>query len=133
MPVTYEQLVERRHDIMRQAFYGYVSGSQSVVDQHLVEQALDAWSWFWVGVEATFIFMVAGLGLVASGVFATGLQTLGGAMIFAAIGLPAMRNQCRRYAIAQVRAIVGDPVRAAAVRAAFANSKTDRFTLRRAA
>jgi hypothetical protein len=66
-------------------------------------------------------------------VFATGLQTLGGAMIFAAIGLPAMRNQCRRYAVAQVRAIVGDPVRATAVRAAFGDLKTDRYILRRAA
>ncbi|HEX3599573.1 MAG TPA: hypothetical protein VHU84_05485, partial [Lacipirellulaceae bacterium] len=133
LPITYEQLVERRPDIMRQAFYAYVSGSQPIVDQHLVEQALDAWSWFWVGVEGTFIFMLAGLGLVGSGVFATGLQTLGGAMIFAAIGLPAMRNQCRRYAVAQVRAIVGDPVRAAAVRATFADLKTERFILRRAA
>ena len=41
--------------------------------------------------------------------------------MFAAIGLPAMRNQCRRYAIAQVRAIVGDSRRAEAVRMAFAD------------
>jgi hypothetical protein len=118
--ISYEQLVERRHAIMRQAFYAYVSGAQPQIDPKLIEQALDAWSWFWVGVEATFVFVLAGLGLVAGDAYAAGLQTMGGAMIFAAVGLPAMRNQCRRYAVAQVRAILAQPSRAAAVRTAFA-------------
>jgi hypothetical protein len=32
--------------------------------------------------------------------------------------LPAVRGQCRRYAVAQVRAILDDPARAAVARAA---------------
>jgi hypothetical protein len=131
--ISYEQLVERRHTLMRQTFYAYVSGAQPQIDQKLVEQALDAWSWFWVGIEATFVFVLAGLGLVAGGAYTVGLQTMGGALIFAAIGLPAMRSQCRRYAIAQVRAIVDQPSRAAAVRTAFAEFNYQSLGLSRAA
>jgi hypothetical protein len=131
--VSYDELVERRHNIMRQAFYAYVSGSQPQIDQKLVEQALDSWSWFWVGLESTSVFVLAGLWLVASGTLSVGLQTIAGAVVFAAIGLPAMRNQCRRYAIAQVRAIVGDSRRAEVVRAAFADVTFGRSVVRRAA
>jgi hypothetical protein len=131
--ISYDTLVERRHTIMRQAFYAYVSGAQPQIDQKLVEQALDAWSWFWVGIEATFVFVLGGLGLIAGGAHTIGLQTMGGALISAAIGLPAMRNQCRRYAIAQVRAILNEPSRSAAVRMAFAEFSYDRSALRRAA
>ncbi len=59
--IGYEQLVEQRHSIMRKAFYAYVSGSRPQIDRQLIQQALDAWSWFWVGVEATFVFALTGL------------------------------------------------------------------------
>ena len=132
-PITYEMLSEHRHNIMRTSFYAFVSGSQPSIDQQLIHQALDAWSWFWVGVEATLVFIVAGLGLVASGMWPTGLETIGGAVALAAFGLPAMRGQCTRYAIAQVRAIVEDRARAAAVRQAFAQLSPERYAVRRAA
>ena len=103
---------------MRKAFYPYVSGSQPAVDGLLVQQALDAWSWFWIGLEATAVFMLAGLGLIAGSALRIGVQTLCGATVFATLGLPALRGQCARYAAAQVRAILADPARAAAVRAA---------------
>jgi hypothetical protein len=131
--VAYEQLVTLRPSIMRTAFYPYVGGTQPSIDQQLIYQALDAWSWFWVGVEATFVFILAGFGLVAGGAYEVGLETIGGAITFAAIGLPAMRGQCSRYAIAQVRAIIADPARAAAISAAFAELAQDRYAVRRAA
>jgi hypothetical protein len=132
-PITYEMLSEHRHSIMRTTFYAFVSGSQPSIDQQLIHQALDAWSWFWVGVEATLVFILAGLGLVASGASAIGLETIGGAIALAAFGLPAMRGQCVRYAIAQVRAIAEDRTRAAAIRQTFAQLTQDRYAVRRAA
>ena len=84
--------------------------------RNLIQQALDAWSWFWIGIEATLVFTLTGLGLIAGGAFEAGLLTIAGTLLFAANGLPAMRGQCQRYAIAQVRAIVADPIRATAVR-----------------
>ena len=131
--IAYEMLVECRPSIMRAAFYPFVSSSRPSIDQQLVYQALDAWSWFWVGIEATFVFILLGFGLIAGGTYEVGLETIGGAIIFAAIGLPAMRGQCIRYAIAQVRPIAADPARAAAIRAAFAELAQDRYAGRRAA
>lgn len=112
------ELRAARPRVMRRAFYLYVSGPQSAVDVLLVQQALDAWSWFWIGVEATAVFTLCGLGLIAGSAYLVGGQTLCGALAFATLGLPALRAQCARYAAAQVRAIVADPARAAAVRAA---------------
>ena len=63
---------------MRQAFYPFVSGSQPQVDQQLVQQALDAWSWFWIGVVATLLFSLTGLGLIACGVYGAGFRRWAG-------------------------------------------------------
>lgn len=129
----YERLVEYRPSIMRTAFYPFVNGTQPSIDQQLVHQALDAWSWFWIGVEATLVFTLTGFGLIAGGNCAAGFETIGGAFIFATVGLPAMRGQCSRYAIAQVRAIMADPARAIAISAAFTQLARDRYIGRRAA
>jgi hypothetical protein len=118
-PISKEALVKHRHDIMRKAFYPFVNGSRPQIDPQLIHQALDAWSWFWIGVEATLVFMLTGFGLIAAGVYDVGFQTIGGTYVVAAIAIPAMRSQCKRYGIAQVRAIVDDRVRATAARSAF--------------
>lgn len=131
--LTYEQLAENRHSIMRSTFYAFVSGSHPAVDEQLIHQALDAWSWFWVGVEATLVFTLAGLGLIACGAIVPGIETVGVATGLAAFGLPAMRRQCARYAIAQVRAIVDEPARAATVHGVFAGLSPTRYAVRRAA
>jgi hypothetical protein len=120
LPLIPEQrLIDHRSALMRTSFYAFVSGPQPQIDPQLVHQALDAWSWFWIGVEATLLFVVAGLGLIAASEYRVGLQTVVGALAFAAVGLPVMRAQCQRYAIAQVRAILADANRESAVRIAF--------------
>jgi hypothetical protein len=131
--VPYERLVEYRPGIMRTAFYPFVSGTHPAIDQQLVHQALDAWSWFWVGVEATLLFILAGFGLIAGGTYEVGFETIGGTVLLAAIGLPAMRGQCSRYAVAQVRKIAADPARAESIGGAFAALAQDRYVGRRAA
>jgi hypothetical protein len=115
-PVGKEKLRRHRRDVMRRAFYPFVSGPQPQIDGQLVQQALDAWSWFWVGVEATLVFALTAFGLLAGGAYQVGFQTLWGAVAAAVFALPAIRGQCRRYAAAQVRAILDEPARAAAVR-----------------
>jgi hypothetical protein len=131
--VEHNELVAQRHAVMKNAFYPFVSGPQPQIDPQLIQQALDAWSWFWIGIEATCIFLITGLALVAGSSFIAGAQTIGGTIIVAAIALPAMRSQCQRYAIAQVRAIVADPARAAAARNAFAGIASEPPTVRMAA
>lgn len=107
-----ETLIAHRHEIMRQGFYQYVSGREPQIDEHLIYRALDLWSWFWIGMEAAVVFVLTSFILVATGNHSTGITTLAVTLGLTAIGLPAIRHECRRYAIAQVRAIVGDPQRA---------------------
>ncbi len=132
-PISKEQLVEHRHNIMRKAFYSFVNGARPQLDPQLIHQALDAWSWFWIGVEATLVFMLTGFVLIAAGVYEAGFQTIAGTLVVSAIAIPAMRSQCKRYGIAQVRAIVDDPVRASAARSAFDELTGDRFFNKQAA
>ncbi len=131
--VPAEELVYHRHDIMRHGFYQFVGGSSPQIDEHLIHRALDLWSWFWIGVEATVVFVLASFTLLAIGYHETGLVVLLSTLVFAAIGLPAIRNECRRYAIAQVREIVVDAVRAEQVRRAFDCFARDTLTIRRVA
>ena len=132
-PIAKEELIESRHAIMRTAFYPYVSGREPELDPQLIQQALDAWSWFWIGIEAALVFILTGLALVAGGVYTIGLQTIAATLLLSAIGLPTMRNQCRRYAVAQVRAILADPKRKATARTAFSNLTAGHVPIRRAA
>lgn len=131
--VSDDQWQAHRHDLMRQTFYRFASSSSPQIDAHLVHQALDLWSWFWIGLEAALVFVVTGLALVALNAREVGLVTLGGTLVLAAVGLPALRQQCRRYAIAQVKAILADPLRAAQVRQAFDVLGGSVTTLRRSA
>lgn len=118
-PIGEENLRRARQRLMRKAFYPFVSGSPPAIDQQLVQQALDAWSWFWIGLESALLLTLAAFGLIAGGASEVGLQVLGAVLAAAALCLPALRRQCQRYAVAQVRTILADPARAAAVRAAF--------------
>ena len=127
------KLRRSRHAVMRRAFFPFVSGPQPAVDQQLVHQALDAWSWFWVGVESTVVFMATSFVLIALSAYQIGFQMLAASIAVASFGLPALRNQCRRYAIAQVRTILGDPQRAAVVRSALTELTGEPIVARRAA
>jgi hypothetical protein len=116
--VAHTDLVKGRRSIMRDAFYRFVGGSKPQIDSQLIEQALDAWSWLWIGIEATLLFALTGFALVAGGARLAGFETLGGTLLAAGIGLPILKSQCRRYAVAQVKAICNDARRADLVRAA---------------
>lgn len=128
-----EQWVEQRYDLMRNGFYHFANTRAPQIDEHLILQALDLWSWFWIVLEAAFVFVVTGLVLVALQVHEPGLMTFGGALVVGVIGLPAIRFQCKLYAIAQVRAILADPAREAMVREVFASLGAKTVPRRRAA
>jgi hypothetical protein len=128
-----DELHAARHRIMRLAFYPFVSGPQPQIDHGLVLQALDAWSWFWIGIEATLVAFITGLVLIAGGAQQPGLITIAATLLLSALALPAMRTQCARYAIAQVRAILADPSREDSVRVAFAEFAMPLTVPRRAA
>jgi len=117
--ISDEEWIARRHDIMRQAFYRFASSKSPEIDAHLVHQALDSWSWFWIGLESTLVFVLTGLVLISMSVYSIGGLIIAGVLLLAFVGLPLIRYQCKRFAIAQVKAIVSDQGRAAIVREAF--------------
>lgn len=112
-------LVHHRHRLMRHTFYPFVGGSEPQIERQLIHRALDLWSWFWIGLEASFVFVLASFVLFATNTYPAATFTLMATLGLAAIGLPILRNECRRYAIAQVRAIVSDQQRAQQVADAF--------------
>lgn len=114
-----EELIASRHELMRQAFYPFVSGRDPQIDETLIHRARDLWSWLWIGLETTTVFVVTGLALVASGARQPGITVMLTALALAAVGLPAVRNECRRHAIAQAREITRDRERAGHVNQAF--------------
>ena len=118
-PVSDAEWIARRHDIMRQAFYRFANSKSSEIDAHLIHQALDSWSWFWIGLESTLVFVLTGLVLISMNEYTVGGVVIAGALLLAIVGLPLVRYQCKRFAVAQVKAIVSDPARAAIVRQAF--------------
>jgi len=128
-----ERLIEHRARFMRTAFYAHVGGSQPAIESQLVHRALDTWSWFWIGIEATLVFVLTGFWLVAANQYQIGMQTIVAGLAAAAIGLPLMRGQCRLYALAQVRAILADASREKVVRSAFDEMMGRRTNLRIAA
>ncbi|QDU56053.1 hypothetical protein [Aeoliella mucimassa] len=113
-------LLKHRYDLMKRCFYQYVNGRRPQIDELLIERALDMWSWFWVGIETTVVFVATSFIYIACGQLSSGMTLFGTTLAFATLGLPAIRDECRRYALAQVREILAEPERAEQVREAFA-------------
>jgi hypothetical protein len=132
-PLGPERLRAARHGLMRKAFYQYVASNSPQIDPPLIHQALDAWSWFWTSLEATCLLALTSFALIAAGARGAGFQTLGYTLAFALIGLPALRRQCQRYAVAQVRAILADRTRSTAIRNAFTELTAEKRPIRLAA
>ena len=131
--ISEAERLEHRHDIMREAFYRFTGSHSPEIDSHLVYQAIDLWSWFWSGVQSAAIFIVTGLVLIATRNYQAGGFTILLTISLSAVGLPAIRRSCRRYALAQVKSIMSDPLREATVRKAFPWAAEPIVPLRRSA
>lgn len=49
----------KRKELMVQVFYKYASSTNPQIDKHLINKALDSWSWFWVLVESFFFALIS--------------------------------------------------------------------------
>lgn len=59
LPLTKEQekqIRRTRRDAMYAVFYPYAGFKDPKIDSQLIRNALDAWGWFWVAVEAVCVF-----------------------------------------------------------------------------
>jgi len=62
------KLRKERGRLMAKTFYKYASSTDPVIDKHLIYQALDWWSWYWVLVEAVAVFLPTGVSLLFLGI-----------------------------------------------------------------
>ena len=109
-----------RNELMRAVFYKYASSASDnpLVDKHDIEHALNAWSWFWVCVEAVAYF---GTGTI----IARWLGSNNLAWIFAMTSVVLLiiallqRARLTRYARPQLDSIAADPTAAYDVKRRF--------------
>jgi hypothetical protein len=114
------KIVERRDELMHAVFYKYASSraEKPLVDKHDIEQALTAWSWYWVFVEAIVYFSLGafvawwlGSTKLADGFVAVSLASFVLALV--------QRIRLPRYATPQVETIAGDATAAYDIKSRF--------------
>jgi hypothetical protein len=105
-----------RDDLMGPVFYKYASSTNPQIDKHLICEALDWWSWYWVIVESATIFVIVAIVLL----FARAWETVGLIMIICIVAflvvLPFLKHHCARYAKREVDEILMDSTRKKEVR-----------------
>jgi hypothetical protein len=114
------EIEKHRDRLMRSVFYKYASSRDDtpLVDKHDIEHAMNAWSWFWVFVEAIAYF---GTGAV----IALWLGSKDIALIFAAVAAGCFviaicqRPRLRRYTKPQIDQIAGDAIASTNIKQTF--------------
>lgn len=104
---------------MNEVFYKYASGAKTAdIDGHLITQALTAWSWYWMCVEALVILTLTTVALVWFAKWGATVLIL--AIMFALLLLMrAFRAKATNYAEAEVSEILEDGKRRQAVKSVF--------------
>jgi hypothetical protein len=114
------RIAQHRDELMHAVFYKYASSAadKPLVDKHDIEHALNAWSWFWVFVEAVFYFGVGAIiaWCLHSRDLAMTLTTVSFALLVTAF---AQRARLGRYARPQIESIAADPTAAYDVKKRF--------------
>lgn len=93
---------------MGRIFYRYASSTDPKIDKHLIYEALDWWSWYWVIVESVAVFIPNGIALLFADPSWHGWVLLGLCLLVTVIGLPFFRSHCARYARDEVHEILAD-------------------------
>lgn len=105
-------IFKNRHSLMPSVFYKYASSKSKnpQIDPHLIEMALDQWSWFWVIIESSVILLFGSIILYFFRVFSVASGLIG-LILLLIVFLNLILKLCSKYALNEVDAIVGDPNR----------------------
>jgi hypothetical protein len=108
-----------REQLMNAAFYRYASSrAESTIDKHLIEMALDRWSWYWIVVEGACLAFLGSSVLLAAMKF-TMASVLLLCVIAALWVLKGLRHYCSQHAREEVYAILSDSQRCSEVKGVF--------------
>lgn len=117
--LSMDRLRAERRRLMGRIFYRYASSTDPKINKHLIYQALDWWSWYWVIVESVAVFIPAGIALLFSDPMWHGWAILGSCILAIVAALPFFRSHCVRYALDEVHEILSDDARKTEVQEAF--------------
>jgi hypothetical protein len=112
------RVAQSRRALMNAAFYRYASSTKPAIDEHLIHEALDTWSWIWVLSEALVVTALVSVVLVVYGRLEATLWLALGAVIAIAL-MRLLYVRCSRLALDEVAAITSDNERKMAIRALF--------------
>jgi hypothetical protein len=104
-----KRIQEKQDSVTRKVFYQFASSraKNPIVDKHDIERALEAWSWFWILVEAIpFSVVFAIVAFVAKGTTLAFIFIAIASALFAAAWLSARRLP--RFARPEIEAIAHD-------------------------
>ncbi|WP_422478547.1 hypothetical protein [Pleomorphochaeta sp. DL1XJH-081] len=102
-------IIENRHKLMRKTFYKYASGNPEYqhIDPHLIEMALDQWTYFWILEEAIFFITIASIPLIIyKKYFALAIFVL--IIILLIVIMKASYQKSKIYAKDEVEEIISD-------------------------
>jgi hypothetical protein len=115
-----KKIAGKRDELMHSVFYKYASSGADtpLVDRHDIEQALNAWSWYWAFVEGVFYFGVGALTawlLGSPDLFFTLIAVSAALLLLSLL----QRIRLARYARPQIDTIAADPTAAYSVKKQF--------------
>lgn len=105
-----------REVVMNNIFYKYASSTSPKIDRHLIDMALNVWSWYWILLDTIICLILIGISMMS---YAFDWQSLfillcivGVLMILMSI---IKMTQCKKYALLEVDEILSDKMRKAEV------------------
>jgi len=115
-----QKIAQQRNELMHAVFYRYASSraEKPLVDKHDIEYALNAWSWFWVFIEAVFYWGVAAIVAwwLSSGNLAFDFAIV--SIVFFVLAL-LQRVRLDRYTRPEIETIAADPTAAYDIKSRF--------------
>lgn len=117
--LSIDKLAESRSRLMARTFYPFASSTDPKIDKHLIHEALDWWSWYWVLVEGLFIFLCTAIVLVFAAEWRAVFILAGSCLLVSVPLLITIRRHCIRYAQHEVDEILSVPARRQEVSNAF--------------
>jgi hypothetical protein len=107
-----------RNLLMQRTFYVYASFEDPKISKALVLGAIELWTWYWIALEASALFVVAALILLLNRAYQAAGEAIGVSLLLALI-FSSCFFACGKRAEYQINEIVAAPERADAIRVEF--------------
>lgn len=102
---------KNRDKIMKNIFYKYASSTEPKIDVHLIHSALGMWTWFWIILDSTLVFLIIGFIYLLSPFSSLKLLLFILLVLLLVMFMVLVKNSCKKYAEQEVECILEDDTR----------------------